>query len=723
MINNITSSLGAAIVSLSGALKKKENQDSTNNAKKSSSEEFVKSGVEVTSKPSTNGKQAIVYTKSGSIVLDKSIIVDGKIVKKFKYEYKDVKYKPLVTPNPTSTTEIKYDDKERPISEVTTSPRGEVVSKKEITHYGDHRVEVFEKYDNKKRVVFKKMKNCGSVVEEKYSYSKNGDKDVETIDRKLKYGDFTRNTKVVVTKINGRVKSSVTYDDKNKKIEATKILSIKLPGGNAELHETEMYQDGEVIEKTTSQYDNGKRVFFKRDNIWGNRSYKARNHLDENGSGVIDAKEYYRDSSSKEKLLYREMQNFKNGKLISAYKFDDKGKLVHKVSYKYKNNSFYETIKYPDGRTKEINNFCKCGCRMTHSFDESGKPLITTRYGPMGSTEKWMYAKSGRPLKEEFGIFSGEGPDYLYDLCGKPTKKPDKSVVDPRLAVCFKDEAGLGNDLNTVERVDAFLDLVENNYTLKISEKTKKALYTISNMEKIFKLEEKHEVSISGNYPELRGFTITKSSRERLRKQVIELEKELLKYPPDFFKGRGLEIYLVGNLKIVGSKSNLAIVTGVQPGKGLYLDKVADGTFDHELYHFLERNYNSGGLSGNNKDWQSPFNDGYKGNKGQEWYDSLDLSRVNLPIGFNYPYSMTNPDEHQANMAEDMLSNHVSDVNRRLKGHLDHQRIMSSLRDKIILEYRLWSNGKMDNRYFDDFRNKVRTEWREKEWNEYWKSK
>lgn len=313
-------------------------------------------------------------------------------------------------------------------------------------------------------------------------------------------------------------------------------------------------------------------------------------------------------------------------------------------------------------------------------YDKEGKLLSGAKWlpGEAGPQESWMYSKDGK-TKLEMGSFSGN--------------------LD-----------ALKAELNTEERYLEFEKLVsEGQISLspKAEEKLRKHGETVckdlstKTNETRQKLEEKWGVKINVSPLAPSGYTGKRLPLKDVDQKLKELDNEMKKYPPDFFKKRGLEIQFFSKLKSIKRDKE---VGGTQYDKTIRLVDIAWG-FDHEVYHFFDRNFNGKrGLSANDSRWEKDADGKYAGNKGFDWFDKLKGNPTWQP-GLDEAYQFVDTDEDQADFAQRIFKPGVDNYMLKLKTYAAHREVMAKHRKQVIEEYKKWSGGLMDEKFFDDIMN------------------
>ncbi len=214
------------------------------------------------------------------------------------------------------------------------------------------------------------------------------------------------------------------------------------------------------------------------------------------------------------------------------------------------------------------------------------------------------------------------------------------------------------------------------------------------------KIEKKYGIKIEINDCRSSQFTYTRMPIRSVEKELKLLDREIQKYPPGFIKKQNLTVYLVDNIRTNGLESS---------PRGLYLSEVSgivittSSVFDHEFYHRLDDA--NDGLSKNNSEWVKLSPDYNKdGNKGFTWQNKIGwrASDKDLPKGFARHYGRVNPDEDQATIAECLFRKDGDQSYSVLMRKAKRDKVLMAKINFIKAEYKKWSGGMIDEKYFND---------------------
>ena len=410
----------------------------------------------------------------------------------------------------------------------------------------------------------------------------------------------------------------------------------------------------------------------------------------------------------------------------------ENGNVKEKGTAKYVNNKrvLYESY----GANGELR------YKEKFDYDKDGNLVTETHFRSNGTKDysrnyeqkfRDVYDKNDRPLYREEGIFSARL--VMYALDENPLTTFDSGT--------------LKKEINSAERYLTFEKLVERG-DINISDEVKKeirgqgkALCGVTEKQK--ELEKQCGIKFDLEPPNPPNYTEKQMPLEKVLQFFEDLDKQLIKYPSNFLKNENIAICLSSELKHNdnGSRAGGLCVDG----KIIYLTNAHD--FDHEFYHKLD--YKDGKQDLNNPTWEAVYEGNYPGNKGYAWHNNL-TRHPEPPPGFDIVYSMTQTDDHQADIAERMISDRVKDLTKKpagkdfntlvsvspsspffifqvptpaLANKALHNKRMEAHKKQITDEYKKWSGGLMDEEYFSKWEKGEFKGFTKEDWEKYWLEK
>ena len=191
--------------------------------------------------------------------------------------------------------------------------------------------------------------------------------------------------------------------------------------------------------------------------------------------------------------------------------------------------------------------------------------------------------------------------------------------------------------------------------------------------------------------------------------RLSDIKKRYEFYPPGFLKKGGLKrIYLLGTqVKVKAGASYGYKIGGEAHVTGsvlLYPDPTAyDGRFDHEVYHLHD--HKDGGYSNENHQFGLKVRGkGYQKHYGKSGLEAFRSGQIgtNAPKGFATSYGkLGGIDEDQAETARLLLLSPQS--YKQLMARAVKEPALMRAIQKVKADYKRWSNGRMDEKFWSDF--------------------
>ena len=213
--------------------------------------------------------------------------------------------------------------------------------------------------------------------------------------------------------------------------------------------------------------------------------------------------------------------------------------------------------------------------------------------------------------------------------------------------------------------------------------------------------------------------------------RLSHLQRKFEFYPPGFLQGGGLKRVFIRGVDAKGqlmehNHSGTIIRYKVKLGGEAHEDGVMllypdsneyTGSFDHEVYHIWD--YKDGGYRDDNQSWgREVRGPGYERLYGKSGLDVLRSKKVGgkAPKGFASQYGRAGGiDEDQAETARLLLLSSKSC--RQLMQRSKKEPALKKAIAKIKADYYRWSQGRMDQTFWQDFANGVRID------QNYWRAR
>lgn len=574
-------------------------------------------------------------------------------------------------------------------------------------------------------------KNGKLTRKQDFQYTVENGKEKETITTLAFDGRYY--PKSIVTLIEGKHQSSKFYDEHNKLSLEEEIIYI---GENEKKVGTKYYRDGKPTRIEVERFVDNKAVsrtghshildqdFEESVSYESDGENEIQNITGIRGKGTNDEVHYIKKLVNNRTVSFEEFDKDKNPVFKSESRYEE-DENRNKIEYS-KDTSFFDgavlrvtSSKTVNGNIVSSETFSSDGDLVyseTFTNTASGDIETITRYSSDGKKE---YVENKQ--SNSFVYYDENNTPYLKELKDENSESKSKILLDLNgEPLDFNQDAEtLKKNINSLKRYFAFADLYSQD-RIKISIDTLVEIRLHGEelcpeiTSKVRELEKKYGVEINPFYLVPYGYKGSLLKRDKVSEALNDLDKEMQKYPPGFFKNRELIINLMGELTTDNEKRGSASVDGLHIEKRIYLTNVKNA-FDHELYHFLE--FHSGGYEANNPTWVKEYGSNYPGDKGYKWHDEL-KDKPTLSPGFDASYTMVNPEEHQATIAERLFKSEKDNYIASLKDHAEHREIMQKHRKQLIEEYKKWSGGLMNEQYFDDIMNE-----KINDWEAYWKTR